>query len=246
VTTPVLELEHATKSFEDHLVLNDFELRVREGETFSVLGGSGSGKSVMLKLLIGLLRLDSGCVRFRGREVTDLSERHWIEVRKRFGMVFQGAALFDSMTVLENVAYPMREHTDWDEDRIRRRVAEKLALVGLRDIDDKLPAELSGGMRKRVGVARAVALDPEVILYDEPTTGLDPANARRVARLIRELQRELRVTSVVVTHDLGLCFEVSDRIGLLKQGRLVAVETRERFRRSDDPDVREFLEGSLP
>jgi phospholipid/cholesterol/gamma-HCH transport system ATP-binding protein len=239
-------MEHASKSFGDNVVLRDFELEVAEGETFGILGGSGTGKSVTLKAMIGLLRLDGGRIRFRGRDVTNLSERDWIEVRKHFGMVFQGSALFDSMTVLENVAYPIREHTGWDAAAIEKRVAEKLALVGLKGIEAQLPAELSGGMRKRVGVARAIALDPEVILYDEPTTGLDPANARRIAELVRSLQARLKVTSVVVTHDLQLCFEVSDRVGLLKDGHLIVVDATERFRSSSAPEVREFLAGSGP
>jgi len=245
VSDPVISLEHASKSFGENVVLRDFDLEVAEGETLGILGGSGTGKSVTLKAMIGLLRLERGRIRFRGRDVTDLKERDWIEVRRHFGMVFQGSALFDSMTVFENVAYPLREHTDWDRATIEERVAEKLALVGLEGIEPQLPAELSGGMRKRVGVARAIALDPEIILYDEPTTGLDPANARRIAALIRSLQKRLAVTSVVVTHDLQLCFEVSDRVGLLKEGHLIVVDDTEAFRSSPAPEVREFLEGAV-
>jgi phospholipid/cholesterol/gamma-HCH transport system ATP-binding protein len=246
VSDPVLSIEHAWKSFGHNVVLRDFNIEVAEGETLGILGGSGTGKSVTLKAMIGLLRLDRGCIRFRGRDVTSLSERDWIEVRKHFGMVFQGSALFDSMTVLENVAYPIREHTDWKRATIEQRVAEKLALVGLEGIEPQLPAELSGGMRKRVGVARAIALDPEVILYDEPTTGLDPANARRIAALIRSLQSRLAVTSVVVTHDLQLCFDVADRVGLLKDGHLIVVDATEAFRSSPSAEVREFLAGTVP
>jgi phospholipid/cholesterol/gamma-HCH transport system ATP-binding protein len=240
----VIQLDRVSKSFEGKRVLRELELEVYEGETLSILGGSGSGKSVTLKLMIGLLRADSGRVLFRGRDVTSLRERDWTEVRRHFGMVFQGAALFDSLSVYENVAYPLREHRDFDEARIRRIVAEKLDLVGLPGIEALLPAELSGGMRKRVGVARAIALEPEVILYDEPTTGLDPANARRIGELIRDLQARLRVTSVVVTHDLQLCFSTSDRIGLLHEGRIVQLATPAEIRRAPGPEAQEFLEGA--
>ena len=239
-----ITLQQIDKAFDGKVVLAALDLEIRRGEIFTILGGSGSGKSVTLKLMIGLLRPDRGRVRVQGRDVTRLVERDWIAVRRVFGMVFQGAALFDSLTILENVAYPLREHTDLGEDAIRQRVAERLALVGLEGIEDQLPAELSGGMRKRVAVARAVALDPEIILYDEPTTGLDPVNSRRIGELIANLQRGLGVTSVVVTHDLALCFEVSDRIGLLDRGRLVQVGSPDELRRAPSPEAREFFAGS--
>ncbi len=239
-----ITLQQIDKAFDGKVVLAALDLEIRRGEIFTILGGSGSGKSVTLKLMIGLLRPDRGRVRVQGRDVTRLVERDWIAVRRVFGMVFQGAALFDSLTILENVAYPLREHTDLGEDAIRQRVAERLALVGLEGIEDQLPAELSGGMRKRVAVARAVALDPEIILYDEPTTGLDPVNRRRIGELIANLQRGLGVTSVVVTHDLALCFEVSDRIGLLDRGRLVQVGSPDELRRAPSPEAREFFAGS--
>ena len=240
----VLALESVAKSFDGNSVLRGLDLEISRGETLTILGGSGIGKSVTLKILIGLLRVDSGHVRYHGRDVTGLDEPSWIEVRRHFGMVFQGSALFDSLSVLENVAYPLREHTDKSDAEIRRVVAQKLALVGLEGIEDLLPAELSGGMRKRVGVARAVAMDPEIILYDEPTTGLDPANARRIAELIRSLQRQLSVTSVIVTHDLSLCFSVSDRIGLLHEGSIVQLDTPQALRLEPVEAVREFLEGA--
>ncbi|MFQ5698847.1 MAG: ABC transporter ATP-binding protein [Myxococcota bacterium] len=243
MSSPVLELRGASKAFASIPVLQGVDLCVYEGETVAILGGSGTGKSVMLKAMIGLLRLDSGVLRFRGRDVTRLSEREWATLRRHFGMVFQGAALFDSMSVHDNVAYPMREHSSLAAGEIPERVGERLSWVGLEGVESKLPAELSGGMRKRVGIARAIALDPEVMLYDEPTTGLDPANARRIGELVRDLQTRLRVTSVVVTHDLDLCFGVADRVGLLAEGRLVIVDTPERFRASHEPLVREFLGG---
>jgi phospholipid/cholesterol/gamma-HCH transport system ATP-binding protein len=240
---PAIELAGVHKSFRGHPVLRGVDLRVGEGETFAILGGSGTGKSVCLKHMLGLLRPDSGSVRLFGQEVTDLSEDRLVEVRKDFGMVFQGAALFDSLSVFENVAYPLREHLDLTSSELTSRVQRCLDAVGLPDIEALLPAELSGGMRKRVGVARAIALEPRAILYDEPTTGLDPANARRIGELIVALQRRLGVTSVVVTHDMELCFAASDRVALLKGGRIVVEGSAGEIRGSTHPDVRAFLEG---
>jgi phospholipid/cholesterol/gamma-HCH transport system ATP-binding protein len=241
----VIGFRGVAKAFGEKVVLDDFALDVRAGETLSILGGSGTGKSVTLKLALGLMRVDAGRVEVHGRDVTQLPEKEWIAVRSRFGMVFQGAALFDSLSVFENVAYPLREHSKLSEAETRSRVKERLEWVGLEGVEDLLPAELSGGMRKRVAVARAVALDPEVILYDEPTTGLDPANSRRIGALIRSLQQRLSVTSVVVTHDLELCFAVSDRVGLLHRGRLVQLDAPEVLRSRPVPEVSEFL-GSAP
>jgi phospholipid/cholesterol/gamma-HCH transport system ATP-binding protein len=196
-----------------------------------------------MKHMIGLLRADAGEVRVLGRDVTRLSERGWTELRRDFGMVFQSAALFDSLSVFENVAYPIREHERWPEARVAERVAECLHAVGLDGAEQLLPAELSGGMRKRVGVARAIALTPKIILYDEPTTGLDPANSRRIGELIQSLQRELGATSVVVTHDLELAFAIADRIALLKGGRIAVEGPAQALRGADHPALREFVEG---
>jgi phospholipid/cholesterol/gamma-HCH transport system ATP-binding protein len=231
------------KGFRGHGVLRGVDLAIERGETFTILGGSGSGKSVCLKHIIGLLQPDAGRVEVLGTDVTALREADWVAIRRRCGMVFQSAALFDSLSVYENVAYPLRQHLDLAEPRVRERVAACLEAVALPGVESMLPAELSGGMRKRVGVARAIALEPELILYDEPTTGLDPANARRVAALIAELNRRLAVTSVVVTHDLELCFAISDRLALLKGGRIVACGNVEAMRESSHADVRAFLEG---
>jgi phospholipid/cholesterol/gamma-HCH transport system ATP-binding protein len=242
---PAVEFAKVRKAFRGVPVLRGIDLAIRPGETFTILGGSGSGKSVCLKHMIGLLRADSGEVRIGGRDVTRLSEEGWVPVRRDFGMVFQGAALFDSLTVYENVAYPLREHLDWKEERIRERVRTCVEAVGLAGAQPMLPSELSGGMRKRVGVARAIALEPQIILYDEPTTGLDPANSRRIGELIRTLQERLEVTSVVVTHEMELCFAVSDRVALLRDG-VVAVEgTAAEMRRSEHPEMRAFIEGSV-
>lgn len=239
----LIELQGVEKSFGSLPVLRGVDLRVRSGETFTILGGSGSGKSVCLKHMVRLLRADRGRVIALGQDITDAPEARLIPIRTAISMIFQSAALFDSLTVYENVAYPLREHRRWDESRIAARVGECLEAVGLAGVERKLPAELSGGMRKRVGVARGIALEPRVILYDEPTTGLDPANQRRVADLIRSLQRDLGVTSVVVTHELELCFSVSDRVALLKHGRIAAEGSAESMRNSDHPDVRAFLSG---
>jgi len=243
VVPSAIELRGVHKAFRGTPVLRGLDLGVRVGETFTILGGSGTGKSVCLKHVLGLLRPDAGSVRVFGRDVTHLSEDELVDVRKDFGMVFQGAALFDSLSVFENVAFPLREHLDLDAAALAARVGACLAAVGLAGVEPLLPAELSGGMRKPVGVARAIALEPKAILYDEPTTGLDPANARRIGVLIRGLQERLGVTSVVVTHDLGLCFAVSDRVGMLKGGRIVVEGSAEEVRASSHPDVRAFLEG---
>jgi phospholipid/cholesterol/gamma-HCH transport system ATP-binding protein len=239
-----VEFRKLCRSFGGRAVLREVDLAIRSGETYTILGGSGSGKSVCLKHMIGLLRPDSGRVLVSGRDVTDLRERDLVEVRKDFGMVFQGAALFDSLSVLENVAYPLREHRDWPEERVRGRVRACLEAVGLVGVETLAPAALSGGMRKRVGIARAIALEPRIILYDEPTTGLDPANARRIGELIRHLQRRLQVTSVVVTHDMELCFAVSDRVGLLHRGAIAVEDEVAAIRELRHPEMRAFLEGT--
>lgn len=242
-TQVAIAMRGVEKSFRDQAVLRGVDLAIARGETFTILGGSGSGKSVCLKHMIGLLRADAGSVSVLGTDVTQLRERAWVPVRRRCGMVFQGAALFDSLSVLENVAYPLRQHERLSESQLRERVAACLEAVGLPGIEAMLPAELSGGMRKRVGVARAIALEPELVLYDEPTTGLDPSNARRIAELILALNERLHVTSVVVTHDLELCFAVSDRLALLKGGRIAACGNVEEMRGSANPDVRAYFEG---
>jgi phospholipid/cholesterol/gamma-HCH transport system ATP-binding protein len=194
--------------------------------------------------MIGLLRPDAGQIRIEGRDISGMRERGLVEVRKSLSMVFQSAALFDSLSVFENVAYALREHRRWSEDRIAKRVRDCLDAVGLPGIESKRPDELSGGMRKRVGVARGIALEPRAILYDEPTTGLDPANQRRIGELVRSLQQRLKVTSVIVTHELELCFAISDRVALLAGGVIVACGTADEIRGSDDPRVRSFLEGA--
>jgi phospholipid/cholesterol/gamma-HCH transport system ATP-binding protein len=229
------------RTFGELEVLRGVDLQIREGESYTLLGGSGSGKSVCLKHIVGLLRPDAGSVRVFGEEIAGRSDAELVEVRGRIGTVFQSAALFDSLSVLENVAYPLREHRDWSEEQVEARVAECLHAVGLPGIEGKQPAELSGGMRKRVGIARAIALEPELILYDEPTTGLDPANSNRVGSLIRSLQSELKATALIVTHDMPLCFSVSDRVGMLHEGRVAFEGTVDELRASELPELRAFL-----
>lgn len=242
---PVIEFKKVSKAFGTNRVLENADLSIEQGETITIIGGSGKGKTVFLKLLLGVLRPDDGKVLFKGSSLGDMEEKDIIRMRSRIGMLFQGAALFDSMSVAENVAYPLRQHFDYDESEISRIVKRKLELVGLGGVEEMMPSDLSGGMKKRVGLARAIATDPDVILYDEPTTGLDPANTRRICNLIVELQKKLHVTSVVVTHDMESAFKVTDRIALISDRRFSFVGTKEDAKQSKDPLVRNFIAGEL-
>ena len=225
-------------------VLDGVDLDVETGESLVVMGRSGTGKSVLLKHIIGLLAPDDGSIEVDGTELVGLKERELNDVRKRFGLLFQGAALFDSMTVGENVGLALIEHLHLDSAEVRRRVAERLDWVGLRGAEDMKPASLSGGMRKRAGLARAVAMDPQYILYDEPTTGLDPILADSIGELIRSLQKRLGATSIVVTHDMASAFRVGDRMAMLDDGKIVFSGTPDEVRSTKDPLVRQFVEGS--
>lgn len=240
---PVIRVQGVKKAFGPKVVYEDCTLDVFPGETMTIIGGSGTGKSVLLKMLIGLLRADSGTIVAFGQEVTKLTERGLQGVRKRVAMLFQGGALFDSLTVAQNIKYPLREHRWGTEKEMDVRVEEVLDMVGLPGVQRLKPAELSGGMRKRVGLARAIAIQPEVILYDEPTTGLDPINVRRINGLIRSLQAKLGVTSIVVTHDMDSAFTVSDRFAMLYDRRIAFVGTREETLACDIRYVREFIAG---
>jgi len=231
------------KAFGNKKVLDGITFDIRQGETMVVLGGSGSGKSVLIRHIIGLHRPDRGHVLVDGDDVVDYDEEELIPVRKKVAMLFQGGALFDSMNVLENVAYGLREHTDLPEEEIREAVRRKLSLVGLEGVEGLMPSELSGGMKKRVALARSIAMDPRCILYDEPTTGLDPVTATTINELIRDLQRRLQVTSVVVTHDIASAFFVGDRIAYLFDGRMDFVGSVEEARSSKVPRLRHFLSG---
>jgi phospholipid/cholesterol/gamma-HCH transport system ATP-binding protein len=245
---PLIRFSRVRKAFGPKIVYAGLDLEVYKGEILTICGGSGVGKSVMLKMLIGLLYVDSGSIGFDGRDVTKLDEVALSDVRRRIAMLFQSAALFDSLSVGENVGYGLEEHfrdTLTPEQRAER-VAWALELVGLPGIEAMSPADLSGGMRKRVGLARAVAVQPEVLLYDEPTTGLDPINTARVNHLITGLQKALNITSIVVTHDMRSAFSISDRMAMVHSGRIIMAGTVEEFRSSTDPRVADFIEGRAP
>ena len=239
----VVRLENVHKSFGDEVVLDGIDLHLHAGETTVIIGESGAGKSVILKHIVRLLKPDRGEVYFHGQRIDDLPERKLAAIRHRFGFLFQLSALFDSMTVGENIAFPIRELTRRSRSEIDETVSLKLAMVGLDGLQDHWPAELSGGQKKRVALARAIAIDPEIILYDEPTTGLDPPRADVINELIIKLQRELGVTSVVVTHDMATAAKVSDRVLMLYRGKFIFDGSSEEIIRCDDPRVRCFVEG---
>ncbi len=239
----VVELAAIRKTFGDKVVYEGLDLAVRHGETLAVLGPSGSGKSVLLKLIIGLHQPDAGRVLVGGQDVTRLDEHALREVRRKVAMLFQGAALFDSMSVAENVAYGLHEHFRWPADKVRARVAECLEAVGLPGIEEMRPADLSGGMQKRVGLARALAPGPEIILYDEPTTGLDPTNTRRINELITSLQEKLGVTSIVITHDIDSALAVCDRVALVRQRKIALVVDEAEAKSSPPAELAQFMQG---
>jgi phospholipid/cholesterol/gamma-HCH transport system ATP-binding protein len=240
----LFEVRGLEKRFDGRAVLAGIDLDVHRGELLTVIGRSGSGKSVLLKHLIGLLQADAGRLVFDGKDVTKLSEREWVKVRRRIGMLFQESALFDSLSVEDNVAYGLREHRVMSEPDIRERVAQSLSLVSLPGIQKMMPADLSGGMRKRVALARAIAMRPEVILYDEPTEGLDPINVTRVYRLLDTLRREHGITTVVVTHNMQAAFSASERLVFLDEGKVAAVGTPEELRRWPDERLDPFRKAS--
>jgi phospholipid/cholesterol/gamma-HCH transport system ATP-binding protein len=245
---PFVRFRHVKKAFGSKVIYADLTLDLLRGETITVMGASGSGKSVMLKMLIGLIHPDEGEILFDGNDVAKMNEDQLTDVRRRIAYLFQGAALFDSLTVGENVAYGLREQfwNTMSEQEILSRVEQSLALVGLPGIEAMRPSDLSGGMKKRVGLARTLALQPEVILYDEPTTGLDPINTARINHLIVGIQRALKLTSVVVTHDMGTAFSVSNRLAMIGKGRILLVGTKDDFRNTTNPAVRDFIEGHAP
>ncbi len=243
MSAPLIEVRDVHTTIGRQEILRGFSLDVRRGETLVLLGRSGGGKSVFLRHLIGLMKPYAGQILFDGQDIVPLSERGLEPVRRRIGMLFQDGALFDSMTVFENVAFPLRERGEREERVIRARVHEVLGLVNMLGHDRKMPVNLSGGMRKRVALARAVVSTPQVILYDEPTAGLDPIVSDSTNRLIRRLQERLQVTSIVVTHDMKSCFHIADRVALLHEGRCYFLGTPGELREEKDPIVRDFVDG---
>lgn len=241
-TAAAIELRSVRRSFGKHEVLKGIDLVVRRGKTRVILGPSGSGKTVIMKHMIGLLRPSAGEVLVEGHDIAKLEGDELLQIRRKFGMVFQQAALFDSMTVGDNVAFPLREHTKLGKREIAERVKEKLALVDLVGIEHKFPAELSGGMRKRVGLARAIVLEPSIVLYDEPTTGLDPLTTESVDQMILDANRRLQVTSVVISHDVGSALQVADDIAVINEGVIVEDCPASEIKKSTHPFVRRFLD----
>lgn len=241
----MIRLEQIDMSFRDKRILADINLEIAEGETMVIIGPSGSGKSTLLRLMIGLLKPSSGRIWIADREISEMKEDALNEVRKNMGMVFQYSALFDSMTVGENVAFGLRQHTDKSEQEIESIVEQMLTMVGLAGQQNVMPGELSGGMKKRVSLARAIAINPAIVLYDEPTAGLDPIMSSVIDRLINDTKKMLKVTSVVVTHDMTSAFNVADRIAMIYDGKIIEQGTVDEIRRSGNPIVQQFIHGLL-
>ncbi|MCX5686263.1 MAG: ABC transporter ATP-binding protein [Candidatus Omnitrophica bacterium] len=240
----MIEIINLCKSFNGHVVLDNLNLAINTGETTVIIGRSGCGKSVLLKNIIGILKPDSGQVLVNGKDVAKMDEKELNVLRLKFGMLFQGAALFDSLNVRENVAFNMLEHMNSSPVEIDKAVKESLALVGLKAIEDKKPAELSGGMRKRVGLARAICIRPQIILYDEPTTGVDPIMGDAINDLIIELHNKLKITSIAVTHDMTSAYKIANRIAMLYNGKIITVGTPDEIKNTKDPIVRQFITGA--
>ena len=240
----MIEVKNLSKSFGAQKVLDGLNLVCNKYETTAIIGRSGEGKSVLLKHFIGLLRPDSGSVMLDGKDITKFSDKDLKKIRARFGYLFQDSALFDFFNVYENISFPLREHTNFSEVKIREVVTKKLELVGLPNVENKKTYELSGGMRKRVGLARAIVLDPEIILYDEPTTGLDPVMTDAIGELIQKTQKELHVTTILISHDIESTFKIADKVALLYDGKIILSGDKEAFKKSTDRVVRQFLEGT--
>lgn len=239
----MIKINELKKSFNNKKVLDGINLDIEQGKITVIIGRSGEGKSVLIKHIIGLLKPDEGNIMLDGEELTAMDEKELNNIRKRFGMLFQGAALFDSMTVAENVGFPLREHTYMQEDEIMDIVKDKLKRVGLVGVEDMMPADLSGGMKKRVGLARAIAMDPEIVIFDEPTTGLDPIMADSIAELMLATQRDLKTTYIAITHDIALTYKIADKIAMLHEGRIIETGTVDEIKASTNPIIRQFIEG---
>ncbi|MEN6465546.1 MAG: ABC transporter ATP-binding protein [Syntrophaceae bacterium] len=241
----MIQIHRLRKKFGKQLVLDDLDLEIEDRRTTVIIGRSGGGKSVLLKNIIGLVKPDSGEILVDGVDITRLKDKELNDIRKKFGMLFQEGALFDSMNVGDNVAFPLREHSDLKESEIREVVSDRLRAVGLSGIESKMPSELSGGMRKRVALARAIALKPEIVLFDEPTTGLDPVLSEAINQLIVSTQKEFNLTCIVISHDLESIFKIAHKIAFLYEGKILIHGTPEEIRSSDNPVLRQFLAGSI-
>lgn len=239
---PQIDLKNLHKSFGEQKVLDGIDLTVEAGETVTVLGRSGTGKSVLLRLLIGLEKPDSGAICIEGRDITGLATKELNEIRKKIGFLFQQAALYDSMTIEQNVEFPLKRHAQLSDEELQKRVTELLKNVGMQSDLNKLPAELSGGMKKRAGLARALALDPEIVMFDEPTAGLDPITSSEIDDLILEMKKKRQITSIIVTHDIHSAKHISDRLVVLDQGKIVAEGTFSDLEKSKHPMVKRFLQ----
>jgi phospholipid/cholesterol/gamma-HCH transport system ATP-binding protein len=239
----LIEVNDVHKSFANNHVLRGLSLAIRQGESMVVIGGSGTGKSVLIKCIIGILSPDRGNICVAGQDIGSLKEKDLYQLRKKFGMLFQAGALFDSMKVWENVGFGLLQHTTLSEKEVKKRAIEKLNLLGLHQIEDLMPSELSGGMRKRVSLARAIAMEPEILLYDEPTTGLDPIRADTINELIVEMRKKIKVTSITITHDMVSAYKVGDRIAMLYQGKIIEVGTPDEIKNSTSVIVQQFIQG---
>ncbi|MBI4950117.1 MAG: ABC transporter ATP-binding protein [Deltaproteobacteria bacterium] len=239
----MIKIINLRKSFGDKKVLDGVNLEIERGKITVIIGRSGEGKSVLIKHIIGLLKPDEGSVFLEDQDLTALRDRDFNEARKRFGMLFQGAALFDSMTVAGNVGFPLKEHTDLNDEDIGKVVTEKLNRVGLVDVEEMMPSDLSGGMKKRVGLARAIVMDPEIVLFDEPTTGLDPIMSDSIADLVLDTQKALKTTYILITHDIPFTYKIADKIAMLHEGRIIEEGTVEEMKANPNPILRQFLEG---
>ena len=240
---PLIEVNDVHKSFAHNHVLRGLNLAIRPGESMVVIGGSGTGKSVLIKCIIGILSPDRGNILVAGQDIGSLKEKDLYQLRKKFGMLFQAGALFDSMKVWENVGFGLLQHTTLSKKEVKKRAIEKLNLLGLHQIEDLMPSELSGGMRKRVSLARAIAMEPEILLYDEPTTGLDPIRADTINALIVEMRKKIKVTSITITHDMVSAYKVGDRIAMLYQGKIIEVGTPDEIKNSPSAIVQQFIQG---
>ena len=237
----MIRVEHLFKSFNGQVVLDDISLEINKGEILVILGESGTGKSVLLKHMMGLLRPDRGTIHINDREITRLPEKELLKMRKSIGYLFQEGALYDYMNVYENIAFPLQEHTDLSEEAIMGKVHDMLELVDLKGVEEKFPSELSGGMKKRVGLARSIILDSTILFCDEPTSGLDPIRSKDISDLIRDVSKKLHCTTVITSHDIANAFRVADRLALVRKGKVVALGTQEELESSTDAFVKEFV-----